>query len=199
MKYLLYALPTLFALTLGLAQPPDFKPDMSRALFHNRLDESQLYLMQSDGKRDKQITPYEDEELNLQISYSATTRIDEWQVALEFSTQWDHNAKLSQLRGMTEWVRAFADLMQVRRKDPKDLQWYHFPMMLDAFEEALLLNAAGRPITAALEPLPYQGANLLAKSFTFSNNPATAETKQFLLYRFLQENPDQILRQLEIH
>jgi hypothetical protein len=183
-------------LITGMAQPTDFKPDISRALFHTRVDESQQYLLNADGKKDYMLTPYSDEELNLQITYHATSRIDDWQMALEQSTTIDHQTKLRYLRGMAEWLRSFTDIIRTGQKDVNALQWFHFPLMVDAYEEAILLNAKGDAISAALIHLPYRGATLLANNITFSDNPQVNNTRHYLLLKYLTENPSEILKQL---
>jgi hypothetical protein len=88
--------------------------------------------------------------------------------------------------------------MQEKRTGPAEVQWYHFPLMLDAFESALLLDKEKLSIAPALKSLPYSGANMLAGSIAFEHNPGVTQTKQFLLLKFLSENPTQILRQLDI-
>jgi hypothetical protein len=198
MKHFFFILILFACCIVGFSQPADFKPDISRALFHSRLDESQKYLLSADGKQDYMLTPYEDEELNLQITYHATNRIDDWQRELEQSQVIDHQTKIRQLRAMAEWIRTFSDDMKSRKSDVKGMQWYHFPLMLDAFYESIELNAKALAISPALAHLPYRGANILAGSIAFSDNPQAAKTKEFLLLKFLTENPKEILNQLSI-
>ncbi len=49
---------------------------MSRALFHSKLDKAQQQLLAMDGRRDNQITADTDDEVNMQLTYQATTRLD---------------------------------------------------------------------------------------------------------------------------
>jgi hypothetical protein len=198
MKYLFVPFLLLIGVFFVKAQSVDFKPDISRALFHSKLDESQQQLLDADGRKDDMLSPYEDEELNLQITYHATIRIDQWQEAVEFNAGLDHQSKLRQLRGMTEMIKAFTAKIRERKAGPAELHWYHFPQMIDAFESAIELDRQKSSIVPALKNLPYLGANLLAGSIAFENNPEVDQTKQFLLLKFLSENPTQLLRQLDI-
>ena len=186
----------VFSQFQGKAQPPDFKPDLSRALFHTRLDESQLYLLAADGKKDDQLSPYDNEELNLQLTYNATNRIDHWQVDIENNTILNHQAKIRLLRAMTELTRGYADLMKGSKKQDKQVQWHHFPLLLDAFEEAMVLDNRKEPLINALTKLPYRAALLVNGSIAFADNPGVETTKQYLLLKYLTENPSQILTML---
>ncbi len=197
LKYLILGLiAAVWATTPGFTQPPDFKPDISRALFHTRIDDSQLYLSAADGKKDKAITVYEDEELNLQLTYNAFSRIDEWQVNIENSSLLTQQEKIGLLRGMAELLRGYTDLLRSTKKDIQPVQWHHLPMVLDAFDEAIELNKRKESITNAVVPLPYKAAVLLSNSIVFSGNPKAEETRQYVFLKFLQENPSSILPML---
>jgi hypothetical protein len=199
MRYLAFGLVGIFAFFVSLAQPPEFKPDISRALFHTRLDESQQYLLASDGRKDQQLNLFSDEELNLQLTYHATTRIDQWQMGIEQSTTIPHQEKLRQLRAMTELLNRYTDLMRKDARKNKLLQWTSFPSLLDAYDEAVVLNGRNEAITPALVPLPYQIALLVTNSFAFADNTRLIESKQYLLLKYLGEHPYEILSQLENH
>ncbi|MCU0387766.1 MAG: hypothetical protein MUE71_04065 [Chitinophagaceae bacterium] len=186
----------LISVGVSLSQPPDFKPDISRALFHGKLDESQKYLLAADGKSDDRLTPYEDEELNLHLTYQATNRIDQWQAEIENSTLLDHQGKLRMLRAMTELLRDYADLMRWPKQNNKQVQWHHLPLLLDAFNEAVVLNDQKKPLIGAIEDLPYRVALLINGSIAFSDNTEVNATKEFLLLKYLTENPSQILNML---
>jgi hypothetical protein len=193
---MLLVLAVLLEAVMVSAQPPDFKPDISRALFHTRVDDSQLYLSAADGKKDKAINVFDDEELNLQLTYNAFTRIDEWQVSIEKNDTLSSQEKIGLLRGMAELVRGYTDLLKTSKRDPQPVQWQHLPELLDAYEEAIQLNKRKESITNAVVPLPYKAALLLSNSIVFSDNPKAGITRQYLLLKFLQENPDMTLPML---
>ena len=199
MKHLAFGLAGFFAFFVAMAQPPEFKPDISRALFHTRLDESQQYLLSADGRKDQQLNLFTDEELNLQLTYHATARIDQWQMGIEQSATIPHQEKLRQLRAMTELLNRYTDLMRKEARKNKLLQWTSFPLLLDAYDEAVMLNARNEAITPAIVPLPYRVALLLTNSFAFTENTHLGESRQYLLLKYLGEHPNEILSQLEIY
>ena len=84
MKNLFSVLVGLLA-TISVCAQEDFQPDMSRALFHSKLDKAQVELLARDGRADNSITADKDEEVNLQLTYQATTRIDKIQKDIEYS------------------------------------------------------------------------------------------------------------------
>lgn len=199
MRFPLIIFPVLILSTVwqpGLSQPPDFRPDLSRALFHARLDEAQQYLLAADGKKDNQFTFYDNEEMNLHMTYQATHRIDQWQVQVENNTGMNHQDKLRMLRAMAELLRGYTDLMRGNRMGDKQVQWHHFPVTLDAFEEAVVLNTNKEPLIQALAPLPYRVAILLNGSIAFADNPQAEATREYLLLKYLRENPSTVLTML---
>lgn len=179
-----------------IAQTGEFKPDISRALFHTRLDEAQLYLSAADGKRDKMLTPYQDEEINLHLTYNAFNRVDDWQEAIEKDGALGHQEKIGLLRGMAELLRGFTDLARTSGKEVQPVQWHHLPLVLDAFEQGIQLNRMNEALTNAVAPLPYKAALLISNSIVFANNPRADVTRQYLLLKYLQENPAQTLPML---
>jgi len=191
----------LFAIVAGFVsgQGVEFKPDISRALFHSRLDEAQAYLLQADGKKDAQLAPYDIEELNVQLTYYATQHVDEWQKRIDQATDIPHQEKIKLLRGMTEVLNAFtAESIGFNKSatDNKQLGWHHLPAYLQAFDEGLLLNAKNDAITPALANLPYNGAFAISNSIVFIDNPHAAATRQFLFLKYLGSHPNDILREL---
>lgn len=183
----------------AVAQSVDFKPDITRALFHSRLDEAQLALLHADGKRDMQLAPYEVEELNVQLTYYATQHIDDWQKRIEQSTDISHQEKIKLLRGMTEVLNAFTAESRSFNKsttDNRKLGWHHLPAYLQAFEDGLVLHAKNEAITAAIVNLPYSGAVAVSNSIVFIDNPHAAATRQYLFLKYLGNHPESIFSEL---
>lgn len=201
MKQLAFIIMCSMLATCVLAQSEGFVPDISRSLFHTRLDESRQRLLDADRKRDKALTPFDDEELNLHLTYTATSRLQMWQQQVETNPAIEHQNKIKLLRGMTELLHGFSSFSAGFNSNAqsRELGWQHLPAVLDAFEQALELEAKGEAITSALVTLPYDGARLVAGSFVFEKNPQTVFTKQYLLLRYLRLHPDELLKQLSIN
>ena len=131
-------------------QTGDFHPDMSRALFHSKLDKAQQMLLARDGKADKEITADKDEEINMQLTYQATTRLDNLQKQIEFDSYMEGNVKVGYIRGLTELITSFMNDL------PRVYSWSQLPPLLTGFEQGIKLNSEGKSILAAVKPLPYR-------------------------------------------
>jgi len=173
------------------AQLNEFNPDLSRSLFHTRLDKAQQELLAIDGKADKVLKVYQSEEMNQQLTWLAGARIDEWQKKVEASTKYDHNKKLTYLRGMTELLYAYAGEI---RKGTTD--WSTFAPLLNAFDDGLLRLETGKPLLPVIKSLPYDVAKLLATNFAFKDSPGIVSLNNAIFLKFIAEHPDQTLRRL---
>jgi hypothetical protein len=175
---------------LSFAQPGDFVPDMSRALFHRQLDNAQKELLAKDGKADNAITATSDDEVNMQLTYQATTRIDNFQKSIEFNKNIDGNKKVGYLRGFTDLISDYAAGIG------KLYFWNQLPSLLTAFENALNLDIDGKSFADAVVPLPYNTGKLLANNIAFANSPGRQELKEALVLKYLKENPNKIIREI---
>src|SRR4051812_9418702 len=79
-----------------------------RQTFHDRIDAAQKYILKLDGAADDSMNLTDDEDLNLQLTYAATRRIDDLQKNLEADTILNGNDKIKYLRGLSEVVELFA-------------------------------------------------------------------------------------------
>jgi len=189
---------TVFTFQFISAQPVDFKPDISRALFHSRLDEAQKALLWADGRKDKMLTPFQNEELNLQLTYYVQNFIDQWQINMEANDSIASQEKIGLIRGLTDLLNGFkgqAPRFTIPTKSGY-LGWEHFPGMLEGFEQASMLNREGKSITTALTSLPYDGALLLTNSIVFIDNPFAIETRQYMLLKYLEKFQERTLDEM---
>lgn len=173
------------------AQLAEFNPDLSRSLFHQRLDKAQQDLLSLDGKADGKMTFFADEEVNQQMMYLLVTRIDAFQKKVEASTKLEHGQKLTYLRGLTELMYAFAAEWRAKRLD-----WSHFGPLLDAYEDALQRLEAKKTLLPVLQPLPYDVAKLIAGNFAFRETVGLVQLNEALLLKYIKENPGNTLRRL---
>jgi hypothetical protein len=173
------------------AQNEDFQPDMSRALFHSRLDKAQKDLLARDGKADDVITADKDEEVNLQLTYQATTRINNIQKEIETNKDLTSNQKIAYIRGLTDYINNY-----IAELGRKTLTWSQLPQVLNAFEAAMQLNNKGQSILNAVNTQPYNIGTAIAKNIAFENSPGKQQVKEALLLRYLSERPNQVLKEL---
>ena len=185
---LLFLLPVF---NLVQAQKDAFQPDMSRALFHSRLDKAQLQLTALDGKADDKVTADKDEEVNMQLTYQATTHIDNIQKEIEFDKKLESNQKIGYVRGLTELIQAYSNELVNH-----NVSWSQLPQLLSAYDAAMKLNLAGESIAASVNTLSYNAAKLIAKNIAFDNNPGKQQVKESLLLKYLKDKPTYILKEL---
>ncbi len=169
----------------------DFQPDMSRALFHGRLDKAQLQLTALDGKADNIITADKDEEVNAQLTYQATTHINNIQKEIEFNKDLQSNQKIGYIRGLTELIQSFSYEFNNRA-----ITWNQLPQLLSAFDASMQLNNKNESILAAVNTASYSVGRLIAKNIAFDNNPGKQQVKETLLLKYLKEKPNNILKEL---
>lgn len=168
-----------------------FTPDLSRALFHSRLDQAQKDMLALDGRADSVFTVFPSHEMNQQLQYLVQTRIDDWQRRVEFSKTYDHNKKLTYLRSMTELLYAYA--VEIRKKST---DWSSFAPLLNAFEEGLLRIEAGKTVLPLLKPLPYDVAKIIPNNFAFRNSAGIRQIQEYIFLKLISENPEQTLKRL---
>ena len=188
---------SIFLLLTGaiFAQPDaGYQIDNARTFFHYKLDDAQKKLLKQDGIADDNLNVTGDEELNLQLTYTATSRIDAIQKNIELDTKLDNNQKITYLRGLTEFLGAFTDAVNRHQ-----LKWIHFPGIIKTYEEAVALNNKTLSITPALPDETYEGAMLIAKNLSFFQNPNMAQTREWLVLKYIQEHPSQLIEKLMEH
>lgn len=168
-----------------------FQPDLSRALFHSRLDQAQKDMLALDGHADSLMTVYPSHEINQQLQYLVQTRIDDWQRRVELNATYDHNKKLTYLRSMTELLYAYA--VEIKKKTT---DWSSFAPLLNAFEDGLLRMDAGKDVLPLLKPLPYDVAKIISNNFAFRNSGGIRQIQEFIFLKLISENPEQTLKRL---
>lgn len=173
------------------AQPEKFQPEFTRQLFHERLDKAQQDLMAMDGKNDSKISVYASDEMNQQLEYLITTKIDAFQRRTEASTKLEHGQKLTYLRGMTELLYAFAG--ELRKKQ---LDWSNFGDLVNAYETALMRMENKQSLLPVVKPLPYDAAKLIAGNFAFRETSGIIELNEALFLKYIELYPEKTLRRL---
>jgi hypothetical protein len=181
----------LFAAFPAFAQPADYTPDISRVLFHERLDKAQADLLAADGKADEQLSIYEDAALNLQLQYLIVQKTDRTQKATELNEQISHSKRISILRGFTELLNGFNLAVQRRQVD-----WNRLPAIYQAFEKGLENIQLQQPVSPLLENLSYDESRLLIGNIAWSESPGIVQARETVFLKFARQYPDQVMRRL---
>jgi hypothetical protein len=173
------------------AQTPDFTPDFSRSLFHSRLDNAQSALLAMDGTSDSLLRIYEHPEINDQLTYLLTRKIDGWQRKVEESTLYDHNRKLTYLRGMTELLNGYKTLLQASQAD-----WSHLNGLVSGFMEALTLQESDLSIEPIIQHQPYALARMMIGNFAFAGNQELGKLNELVFLKYIRQYPHLTLKKL---
>jgi hypothetical protein len=191
MKHIYTVLVCLLWLSRAAAQTEDFQPDMSRALFHHRLDKAQSDLLARDGKADDKVTADKDEEINLQLTYQATTRVDKIQKEIEFSKTFDNNQKITFLRGLTDLLNDYSYQLAT-----KNMKWNQLQQLLSGYDESINLYGNGQSILPAIHKCKYMVAKLIAKNIAFASIPDMRQVRGDIFLKYIKDNPNLLLREL---
>ncbi|MEO7312762.1 MAG: hypothetical protein ABIX01_20430 [Chitinophagaceae bacterium] len=182
----------LFLFFVSTAQPVNYPIAQGRQLQHYNLDKIQKQFMGIDGKPDDVINIGFNEEINLQLTYAARSRVDAIQKQLELDTILTNAQKQTYLRGLGEMMQAFMNAKSGRR-----IRIIDFPETLKAWENAYILDRRGRSIAPLLGEYPSAIGNVILKSgISFLSNPGIAAAKTRVALKYLEENPDMILSTL---
>jgi hypothetical protein len=161
----------------------------SRQLQHYNLDKIQRQFLAIDGKADQQINIGADEEVNLQLTYNATDKVDALQKQLELDTTLNNSQKQRFIRGLGEMMREF-----MTAKATKKIKIVDFPETLKAWEQAFVLDKANQSIAPLMGQYPSAIGNVVLKSgISFIENPGIKQAQERLVLKYLEENPANIL------
>ncbi len=81
----------------------------------------------------------------------------------------------------------------------RDMKAIQLPDLINAYEEAMQLEKEKRSIISVIKSNDYGVGSILVKCFPFQKNVGVAESREVLLLKDIQENPDNILPLLRIN
>jgi hypothetical protein len=190
MKYILLSVILVSGMGNAFSQT-GYQPDMSRALFHHKLDEIQKNLLKLDGQADELLTVDKDAEVNMQLTYQLTTRIDNLQKEIELDKNLESNVKVGYLRGLTDLLNAYGTEITAQR-----MSWNQLPQLISSYEDAMHLNAKGASILPAIQRQRYAVGQLISKNVAFQSNPGLQTVRENLFLKYLNDNPSLLLKEL---
>jgi hypothetical protein len=192
----------LLIVLLTLIKPADAQVDsvrlpeipLMRKKFHDDVDKLQREILKLDGKDDNQFTPSNNEELNMQATYAVVTKTDRLQLDIELDSTLDSNEKIKYLRGLNDVLYAFVADNKGRR-----IKLIAFTDVLNAYEEAMRMERAQQPITPVIASNSLETGNILVRSFAFQQNEGLDASRDLLVVKECQKNPNKILPILSKH
>ena len=191
MNRLIPILTTLFLANYfsASAQPVNYLIAQSRQLQHYNLDRIQKQFLGIDGKPDDVINIGYDEEVNLQLTYAATTKVDGLQKQIELDTTLNNAQKQTYIRGLGEMIQEFASARAKKR-----IKIIEFPETLKAWEQAFILDKKGQSIAPLMGQYSSATGNVILKSgISFISNSGIPAAKTRVVLKYLEENPDRVL------
>ncbi len=191
MKEMLYRISVfifcLLLITTANAQP---KIPLMRQAFHDKVDDMQKKLLKLDGIADNSLNLTEDEDFNLQLTYTTTQRIDAIQNAIEADSD-DSNSKIKYLRALTETLESF--YINYRRQTVRIAQ---LPVLVNTFAEGMQLDKQHADITSLISHQPFELDDILMRSVLFEGNPQYKAAKDIVFLKDCKLHPEKILRAL---
>lgn len=189
--YLIFSFLITIALSAN-AQDHQFTPDMSRALFHKKLDDVQKQLFTKYGNAGEGLLKVDnDMEVNLQISYILKNKIDEIQRSTELDSTLSSNDKVAIIRGLEMMLVQYETDIKAGLSN-----WNQLPQIVSNFENALILNRSGKSLEPLASANKYGVAKLLVNNVAFLSNPYISNAKEVVLLKYLSEQPRKILPEL---
>ena len=166
------------------------KIPMMRQAFHDKVDELQKRLLRLDGTSDNTLTLTDDEDMDLQLTYAATKRIDDIQNAIESDND-NSNSKIKYLRALSETLESF-----IRNYRNQTMRIMQLPVLINAFSEGMELDKDDKSITDFIAGQPFEIDNVLLKSVLFEDNATFPQAKSILFLKDCKLHPDKILQNL---
>ncbi len=164
---------------------------LMRQLFHANIDAAQKKILASDGVDDSLFAPGQNTELNKLLTYTATEKIDLLQLSVESDSLLDNNSKIKFLRGLDEALRAFYNGFEMR-----EIKASVLPKLVEAFEQAMPLEASRQSIESVIASNNYEVDNILLHTVSFSSNSGIESCMQQLLLKYCNKYPDKALSKL---
>ncbi len=170
------------------AQPP--KIPLMRQAFHDKVDDLQKKLLRLDGKPDNNLNLTDDEDMNLQLTYTVTKRIDDIETNIESDSD-NSNTKIKYLRALAETLSAF--FTNYRNQTMRISQ---LPVLVNAYAEGMQLDKQGTSIAAFMHHQSFEVGSILTRSVLFEDNKEYQTAKNIVFLKDCKLHPEKILRSL---
>jgi hypothetical protein len=180
-----------FCFNTSYSQPSSYAIAITRQYVHYNLDKQQKQLLALDGKADEELRGSADAEVNLQITYAATQKIDALQREIELDTTIDNNLKITYLRGLGEVLSAYGDAVRQRK-----LKILHLPDVIQAWRAGYTADKGKQSLVPVINNYSHAVGTVILKGISFMHNPGLPDARNRLIMKFIEENPKQLLATL---
>ena len=164
---------------------------LMRQTFHDRIDAAQKHLLRLDGTPDNEMNLTDDADMNLQLTYTATRRIDDLQTAIEADTTLNGNDKIKYLRGLSEVLELFNRYYRFQTAKASS-----FPVLVSTYTQAIELDKQNSSIQHLIAKSSYEVSNILIQSIAFADNPGITQARNIVFLKNCKLHPDKVLSYL---
>ena len=164
---------------------------IERRFFHDKIHEEQKLIDRLDGKIDGIIKVGSNEEINASVTDNIMRRVNEIADVIEMNQTISKNQeKVRYLRHVETFVKNFREALRGKEINP-----VYAPMLVSAFQKAMLANIDGGSMAPYIDELPYEAARLIVG--IFPDNTGYKESKKILFLKFSSRYPENILQSIE--
>ena len=192
--YLLILCSVFFFTAMAQSEIAMPKVPLNRQLFHDNIDNSQKAILHLNSKTDSIFTATDDFDVNLQLTQFLKVRVDNMEAMVEKDSSIDESAKFKWLRGINDMLTDFISDYKF-----KNIKGIVLGDLILAYEEAMVSELQHRPITSIVENNEMEVGRILLQNFSLKDNPGINDSKNLLILKACQRNPENILKILSQH
>ena len=170
------------------------KIPLNRQLFHDNIDNSQKAILHLNSKTDTIFTATDDFDINLQLTQFLRARIDNMEALIEKDSSIDESAKFKWLRGINDMLTDFISDYKLKK-----IKGILLGDLITAYEAAMIKEMHHQPITPVIEENEMEIGKILVLNFSLKDNSGINDSKDLLVLKACERNPDNILTILSQH
>ena len=184
-----------FALLLGTqlvsAQEELVMPAIpaSREYHHSQIGISLSNIARLNKKTDTVFSITGNSMVDQSINRSIRIRVNNMRAKIEMNDALNDNAKFKWLRGVNEMLTGFVNAYRI-----KSITSALLPGLVKAYEESMNAELAGNSILSIISENAPEIDNILLDNFALKDNPGIGPSKDVLVLKACQRNPDDILQ-----
>lgn len=186
-------LSSVFAGSAQIERPISNIPHM-RQLFHDNIDNNQQIILHLNGKNDEIFAATSDIDINLQVTQILKVHVNNMQAFIESDSSLSESEKFRWLRGVNDMLSGF--ITEYRSKNIKGILLGDLIM---AYEEAMHAEMQHQSIAGIVYNNELEVGNILIQNFALKDNSGLQESKDLLVLKMCQRNPENILPILGNH
>ncbi len=179
--------------TAQVEHPVQNIPHM-RQLFHDNIDDNQIRILHLNGKTDEIFAACDDVDINLQVTQILKVHVNNIQAFIEADSTLAEGEKFKWLRGVNDMLIDF--ISDYRSKNIKGILLGDLIM---AYEEAMHAEMQHQSMIDIVFNNQLEVGKILVQNFALKENIGLQQSKDLLVLKMCQRNPEKILPILSNH